>query len=412
MKDILFIARAHIATALRERETLFWFLVFPVFLLTILTLIFGQIGGEGEISFDITLLNRDRSPSAESPYSDMIESVFRDLATAQDEATQPLFALHTPEEDADLESFLESELTELRRGRRAAVLVIPAGFSNTVMESLIADSSEGTTSGEDGEIDGLRIFMSDTSVSSEYASEIIQQILTEIDRRILIQSGRFDPNRAVHSETIWVGRQDEETPYVDFVLPGIILMGFFINGLFGVPGTILFSRDRKVLRRYWVTPLSVMRYVAGFGLGHLALCGLQFLLLYLLGIYAFGATVSFAALDTILLLALAAVTFMAFGFLIASLAKTANAGMATANILNMPMMFLSGMFFPTGGLPAFIMVFVYANPVSYLLEGLRRSVGVQNSTIMSSIWIVIVPLLWILVSGLVTTRKLKWDVER
>jgi len=412
VKDILLIARAHIATAVRERVTLFWFLIFPVFLLTILTLIFGQIGEEGEISFDITLLNRDRSPSAETPFSDMIESVFRELATAQDEATQPLFVLHTPEEDADLEGFLESELTELRRGRRAAVLVIPEGFNDTVMGSLIEDSAEIATSSEVGEIDSLRIFMSDTSVSSEYATQIIQQILTEIDRRILIQSGRFSPDRAVSSETHWIGRQDGETPYVDYVLPGIILMGFFMNGLFGVPGTILFSRDRKVLRRYWVTPLSVLRYLAGFGLGHLTLCGLQFSLLFLLGVYAFGATINFAALDTVLLLVLAAVTFMAFGFLIASLAKTANAGMATANILNIPMMFLSGMFFPTSGLPAFIMVIVYANPVSYLLEGLRRSVGVQNSTIMPSIWIVIVPLLWILLSSLVTSRRLKWDVER
>jgi len=86
--------------------------------------------------------------------------------------------------------------------------------------------------------------------------------------------------------------------------------------------------------------------------------------------------------------------------------------MATANILNMPMMFLSGMFFPTGGLPAVIMAVVYINPVTYLLEGLRRSVGVQNSTIMPPIWIVIVPVTWILVSSLVTIRKLKWDVER
>ena len=150
-----------------------------------------------------------------------------------------------------------------------------------------------------------------------------------------------------------------------------------------------------------------MRHFVGFGLGHLALCVLQFALLYLLGVFAFGSTVSFLAVESILLLVLAAVTFMAFGFLIASLAKTANGGMATANILNMPMMFLSGMFFPTSGLPAFIRLIVYLNPVSYLLEGLRRSVGVQNSTLMPQIWIVMVPLLWILVSGLVTIRKLK-----
>jgi len=254
--------------------------------------------------------------------------------------------------------------------------------------------------------------MSDSNVASEYASQIIQQVLTEIDRRILVESGQFDPSRAIESETHWIGSQDEETPYVDFVLPGIILMGFFVNGLFGVPGTILFNRDRKVLRRYWVTPLSVLRYLAGFGLGHLTLCVVQFVLLYLLGIYVFGATISFASLESIGLLVLAATTFMAFGFLIASVARTANGGMATANILNMPMMFLSGMFFPTSGLPTFILVVVYLNPVTYLLEGLRHSVGVQNSTLMPGIWILIVPLLWILLSSLVTSLRLKWDVER
>ena len=182
MKDILFIARAHIATAFRERETLFWFLIFPVLLLTILTLIFGQIGKEGEISFDITLVNHDRSAQSESVFSDMIESVFRELGTARDEETEPLFTLHTPEENADLTIFLESELTELRRGHRAAVLVIPAGFSDTVGRSLTSNGSEIST------IDNLQIFMSNTSVSSEYATQIIKQVLTEIDLRILIQS--------------------------------------------------------------------------------------------------------------------------------------------------------------------------------------------------------------------------------
>ena len=405
MKDIVLIAKTHITTAIRERVTLFWFLIFPVFLLTILSLIFGQIGNEGEISFDITLINQERSATAEGRFSTMIETVFLDISRPKDDSTEPLFSLYTPEEHVDLDAFLESELTELRRGRRAAVLVIPDGFDDVVMAALTRGSSQAT------EGTGLQLFMSDSNVASEYASQIIRQVLTEIDLLILIESGRFDQSRGIESEAHWIGRQDEETPYVDFVLPGIILMGFFVNGLFGVPGTILFNRDRKVLRRYWVTPLSVTRYLVGFGLGHLALCVVQFALLYVLGIYVFGATISFASLDSILLLVLAATTFMAFGFLIASLARTANGGMATANILNMPMMFLSGMFFPTSGLPAFIMVIVYLNPVSYLLEGLRRSVGVQNSTLMPPIWIIIVPLLWILLSSLVTSLRLKWDVE-
>jgi len=102
---------------------------------------------------------------------------------------------------------------------------------------------------------------------------------------------------------------------------------------------------------------------------------------------------------------------LAFGFLIASLARTANAGMATANILNMPMMFLSGMFFPIAGLPAFLLAIVYANPVSYLANALRASVGVE-SPLFSPALLVGVPLGWIALSVAVAIRKLKWDVGR
>jgi ABC-2 type transport system permease protein len=143
----------------------------------------------------------------------------------------------------------------------------------------------------------------------------------------------------------------------------------------------------------------------------MALCALQFLLLYLLGRFALGATVSFANLSACLLLVLAAATFLAFGFLIASLARTANAGMATANILNMPMMFLSGLFFPITGLPLFLRIVVYANPVSYLVDGLRTGLGVETGTFAPAL-VVGVPLAWIALSVLVTSRRLKWDVER
>jgi len=85
--------------------------------------------------------------------------------------------------------------------------------------------------------------------------------------------------------------------------------------------------------------------------------------------------------------------------------------MATANILNMPMMFLSGMFFPVTGLPAFLKAVVYANPVSYLIDGLRVSVGVESGTFSPGL-LIGVPLGWITLSVLVAARRLKWDVQR
>ena len=405
MKDVLLLALTHVATAIRERITLFWFLVFPVFMLVILSLIFGQIGQEGEINFDIALVNRDAGSSDPIGFASMIVGVFEGLAAPQAAGQEPLFTLHRPGQGEDPDAFLEEELISLRRGRRAALVVIPGGFGETV-----AGGTVPSIGSEPGPAK-LTVYMSQTSVASEMAAEIIEQVLSEIDREILVRSGRFDRSAEIQSQTLWLGQSDEQTRYIDFLLPGIVLMGFFVNGLFGVPGGILFNRDRKVLRRYWVTPLSVPRFLAGFSLGHLSLCAIQFVFLFLLGRYGFGATISFAQPAAFFTLILAAVTFMAFGFLIASLARTANAGMATANILNMPMMFLSGMFFPVAGLPAFLKGVVYANPVSYLVNGLRASVGVESGSFSPGL-LIGVPLGWIALSVLVAARKLKWDVER
>ncbi len=403
MTDILRLARTHVMTALRERVTLFWFLVFPVFLLTILALIFGRVSQETEIHFDIALVNRDTAAAADS-FSSHIVAIFDGMSRVGEDGERPLFTVHRPSSEEPVDAFLAREEQALRRGDRAAIVVIPEGFHADVLAGVMDVTASEPPS--------LTIRMSHSDVASEIATGIIEQIIVEVDREILVRTGRFDESMAIGREQIWVGEdQTEETRYIDFLLPGVILMGFFTNGLFGVPGAILFNRDRKILRRYWVTPLSVGRYLIGFGLGHLALCVLQFALLFLLGRYAFGARVSFAQLDAAMLLVLGAVTFMAFGFLIASLARTASGGMAIANILNMPMMFLSGLFFPTGGLPAFLKVIITINPVTYLVEGLRTSLGVQASTT-SPILLVAVPLGWIAISAAVASMRLRWDVAR
>lgn len=405
MIDILWIARNHLVTAVRERITLFWFLIFPVFLLVILSLVFGQMGQEGQISFGISLVNADRT--AGSAMSATIESVFERLAKPATPGEEPLFRLRRPEPTQDVSSFIEDEILAVRRGRRAALVVLEDGLSARIESAWVPGRS--ASGEEDGPV--LRIYTSSGHAASEMAASIIDQVLAGVDQELLVRTGQFDPQAAVPTETAWVGSAEEQLPYVDFLLPGIVLMGFFMNGLFGIPGAVLFSRDQRVLRRYWVTPLTVPRYLTGLGFGHLALCLGQFAIVFAIGRFALGANVSFAHVDTLLILLLAAATFMAFGFLIAAVSKTAQSGMAIANILNMPMMFLSGLFFPIVGLPVFFRAIVFVNPVSYLADGLRASVGVDSPTF-STLLVVLVPIGWILVSSGVAAWRLRWDVGR
>lgn len=396
MREVLHLGWASFLTALRERETLFWFVLFPLLLLSILTLVFGELGQEGKVNFTVALVNGDRGP-----FAAVVEEVLVSLSKPSEPGKEPLFTLRRPGEEEDEEAFIARAREAVRLGDLAALIVIPEGFHAATLASLAGSGSPSP----------LQVYVNDSNAASRMAADVVDQVLARLNREILVLSGAYRPQEALAVETDWVGGSGAPVAYVDFLLPGVVLMAFFVGGLFSVPGTILFSRDLKILRRYWVTPLRVSQYLAGFSLGYLAMCALQFTLLVLVGRLAFGATVTFARPLAILYLLLSALTFLALGFLVAALAKTAQGGMALANIINMPTLFLSSLFFPVADLPLFLRAILLVNPLSYLGEGLRFAVGTGQLTVHPALTAAI-PLGWAALSVGVAARRLKWDVAR
>jgi len=390
----------YVVTALRERVTLFWFVVFPLLLLSLFTVIFGRLGQEGEMNFTVALANLDQETARSGGLAAAVEEVFLSLSIAPEEGKEPLFTVRRPVAGADLDQFIAREAEAVRLGNLAVLIVIPAGFE--------ADVRAGFAGGP-GAL--LRVYTNEANAASGMAAGIVEQVLAGVNRELLIQAGLYDADGAVPTATAWVGRAEAPVAYVDFLLPGIVLMALFTGGLFGVPGAILYARDQKILRRYWVTPLGVSQYFAGFCLGYLAMCALQFTLLWVVGRFGFGATSQFAQPLVVVYLVLSAVTFLSFGFLVAALSKTVESGMTIANIINMPVMFLSGLFFPVGELPLFLRVILFLNPLSYLADGLRTSLGAAQGILPVALTF-IVPLAWIALCVGVAARRFRWDVGR
>lgn len=394
MRGVFALARAHLLTALRERVTLFWFLVFPIFLLVILSLIFGNTGKQGGMNFSVGLVDLEKAGGGPD-LAGIVAEAFAAVGKSRD-GEEPLLAVHRPGPGEDGQEFLSRAKEELRRGRLAAVIVIPAGFNQAVL------------SGEGAEI---TVYTDPTRNGSELAASVIRGVVSGIDQEILGRTGRLDPEKAVPVRTETVEGGPVSFSYASFLLSGMVLMAFFTAGLFGVPGTILYARDRFQLRRYWVTPLTVSRYLVGFSLGQLGLNSLQFVVLFVIGRYGLGADVNFARPQAAAFLLLGFCTFLAFGFLIAAIAKTANGGMAIANILNIPLMSLGGLFFPVGDLPGFLQAVVLVNPVTYIASGLRAGLGLTEGAA-SPIASVLVPIGWIVLSVLVAARRLSWEAKR
>ncbi len=400
MKEIIAAARAYLAVSLRERVTLFWFLIFPVFLFVILALIFSTTGKEGRMNFKIAVVDQETVATAGPNFAAIVEHAFAALSTAP-AGKEPLFTLVQPHAGEDTSAFLARAEDELRRGKITAVVVIPPGFNSMMVTRLRV---------LDGTPVPIEVRISRNSEASQMAGEIIAGVISKVDQEFLTKAGRYTPKEEIAPVTEWTGENKRGASYASFLLPGVILMAFFTTGLFGVPGTILYARDRHILQRYFVTPFTPARYLAGFSLGQFGLCLLQFALLYVIGRFWLGTQVNFAQPGAISFLVLSFFTFLAFGFLITSLAKTGDGGMAIANILNIPLIFLGGLFFPVGNLPLGLKVVVLANPVTYLAAGLRASLGLGNEgmPILASI---VVPLAWIGVCSLIAARRIAWEVR-
>ncbi len=401
MNPTLALAWAQVKLTLREKETLFWFVLFPLLLLSLLNLVFGRLGQEGAMNFTVAFLNEDQA--GPEGMGTLIEQMFAALAVPSEEGKEPLFTLRKPHGEANAE-FLAQAQEAARLGRIHAVVRIPPDFTARLQSALAGSSPSGP-------VVWVEVYYRKGDAAASMAAGIVEQVLKGANWALSAHWGMYRQELEVPFSIAWAGGGRASVRYADYILPGLVLMGFFVGGLFGVPGSILFARDYKILRRYWVTPVRVPQYLGGFVLSYAVLCTVQAVLLVGVGRWGFGAQVNFLRPAALGYLVLAASTSLSFGFLVATLAKTAQAGMALANILNMPMMFLSSLFFPVADLPWALQVIVSLNPLSYLADGLRSALGL-GQPVYPVLAGVLVPLAWCAAGVGISAWRFRWDVER
>lgn len=157
-----------------------------------------------------------------------------------------------------------------------------------------------------------------------------------------------------------------------FQMPGMLAVAILWLGLFGTAMPLMQLRTSKVLRRLSVTPLRPATML-GAQIGWRVTVGLlQAGLFVLVGYLAFGAGVAGNKLLFTAAVTLGALVFVSMGFLLAGLASSEEALMAITQLLNFPLMMLSGGLFPISQLPSFFKPVVHASPLTYLTDALGQ----------------------------------------
>lgn len=159
--------------------------------------------------------------------------------------------------------------------------------------------------------------------------------------------------------------------FFDFVLPGLAIWGVMSFSVIGLAATISSYREKKILTRILATPLSVRVFFTSQVLAYLVLSLIQAGIILSVGSLVFGASIQGNLLIIGLLVLMGNLVFLNIGFIVGAYAKNVQAASGLGNAVVLPLMFFSGVFFPTDNLPLILRTLVEYLPLAPLLETFR-----------------------------------------
>ncbi len=161
--------------------------------------------------------------------------------------------------------------------------------------------------------------------------------------------------------------------YIDFLAPGVIAQGILFTAIFsGIE--LIWDRQFGFLKETLVAPVSRMNIMIGRTLGGATIATIQGVIVFFLTLVIGFRPYSIAALPLFCVsMFLIALLFTALGTTIATFLEDFQGFQLIMNFLVMPLFFLSGALFPLTGLPGFLQIITFINPLTYGVDSLRNT---------------------------------------
>jgi ABC-2 type transport system permease protein len=161
--------------------------------------------------------------------------------------------------------------------------------------------------------------------------------------------------------------------YTTFMFPGVLAMSVLFTSIFSSM-SIMWDREFGFLKEIQVAPISRSAVAVGKALGGSTIAMLQGALLLVFAPLVGVTLTPLSVLQMLGLMFLLAFGLSSMGVAIASRMRSMEGFQAMINFVLMPILFLSGAFFPLQGLPAWLGALTRLDPAAYAVDGLRRVV--------------------------------------
>ena len=313
---------------LRQREGIIWSFLLPVLIIVLFG--FVRFGGLGHMH--VGLVNE-----------------------AGERGTPVVDALRRVTSIELIEGSRQTRMAALESGALDVVLVIPDTFSisRPIGLTMYADLEARPQEAQLGEL-ALQRVLDDMTFHDQ-----------QVPNRVLLTT------KAVKTRNL---------TYIDFLVPGVLSMTIMQLGIFGVAFGFVSLKKRGILRRLWVTPIRPRDFILAQVITRVLILFAQMGLMFGVGMLFFHVHVIGSVGAIVVVGLLGAAVFLGIGFALAGISKSEDQVAPLANVITLPMMLLSGVFFSRANLPGVVNTITGYFPLTYLADAMR-SVAIDGASL-------------------------------
>lgn len=196
--------------------------------------------------------------------------------------------------------------------------------------------------------------------------------------------------------------------FIDFFVPGIIAYAVTLTTFNSTSMTFTVLRERGVLKRLRTTPLPGWVHVAGVAGSALLVMLTSTAILLLTGTLVFGAHIPTHTMPAVLVtLALGSIGMTMLGIGASRLVPNTESGMGIITIITLPITFISNVFYPLDGAPAWLDDIAKAFPLRPLADGMQHAFDPRTTGLGFVGHDLAVLALWVLAGALIMRRSLR-----
>lgn len=321
----------------RDPVALFFTLVFPLIFL----LVFGAMSRSNSVSFNVVVLNNSDTKFA-AEFAGQIKE-------------NKVFKIKD-----NIKTF-EDAKEKMGRGELDSIVELPTNFGQL--------DAQGIPHGKT-----VVYYQEAKPDTGQTVASVMQQILDGINNKL---TGATDPLVVEQKAT-----KTSNLTRFDYTIAGIVGFSIMSLAIFGMANG--FPADKKTgsLRRMRATPLRASQLILATALEYLLIGGLTVIIMFAVALLMFDFNMRGDYLTLAAFSAIAIFCMFGFGMAIGGWAKNENQSAPLSNLVAFPMMFLSGVFFPTFLMPEWLQAISRFLPLTPIVDGIRL-ITTENASLLT-----------------------------